>query len=47
MANIAEDIRSGDVRAFEMFYRLEFNNLAEKPSKHCLTLRKIRSGLAG
>ena len=27
MANIAEDIRSGDVRAFEMFYRLEFNKV--------------------
>ena len=27
MANIAEDIRNGDEKAFEMFYRLEFNNL--------------------
>lgn len=27
MSNIAEDIRKGDVKAFEMFYRLEFNNL--------------------
>ena len=27
MPNIAEDIRNGDEKAFEMFYRLEFNNL--------------------
>ena len=27
MVDVAEDIRNGDRKAFEMFYRLEFNNL--------------------
>lgn len=27
MANLAEDIRDGDRKAYETFYRLEFNNL--------------------
>ena len=42
MANIAEDIRNGDGKAFEMFYRLEFNNLVHFITSYICDREKAR-----
>ena len=42
MANIAEDIRNGDGKAFEMFYRLEYNNLVHFITSYICDSEKAR-----
>ena len=42
MARIAEDIRNGDEKAFEMFYRLEFNNLVHFIASYICDVEKAR-----
>lgn len=42
MASIAEDIRNGDGKAFEMFYRLEYNNLVHFITSYICDSEKAR-----